>query len=72
MTAGEAEEPAIRQGAWAVIVQDERQQKMGQLRPEIAAPGLDCGSAGGIELALLQKHKSNSRRSITDKEMQIG
>lgn len=74
--ADEAEELVIRQRVWAVIVQDEPQQKMGQLRPESSAAGLDWGlqiSRGSscIKPALSQKHKSNSRWSMSGKEMQI-
>lgn len=63
--ADEAEELLIRRGAWAVIVQDERQQKTGQLRPKSSVAGLDQGlqiSRGSscIKLALSQKHKSNT------------
>lgn len=37
----EVEELVIRQSVWAVIVQDEPQQKTGQLRPESSVAGLD-------------------------------
>lgn len=65
-----AEELVIRQSAWAVIMQEECQQKTGPLRPESSMADLDRGvwiSRGSscIELPLWQKHKSNTRRSMS-------
>lgn len=39
--ADEVKELVIGQRVWAVIVQDEPQQKTGQLKPESSATGLD-------------------------------
>lgn len=65
-----AEELVIKQSAWAVIVQEERQRKTGPLSPESSMADLDRGvwiSRGSscIKLPLSQKDKLNTQGSMS-------